>query len=777
MAFDPKELLSTREKIANRLGEQAGFDPQLLLNEPKKRVTDTVGEILANKFDPENFASTRIRLSLSRGDNIEEKNKRIKKFYPDGEVRVLPKSPVLELKDDVLVYRESPDQAFKLVEPEGFDITDIAESIAPSAESIAGETLTALATRGGSIPGLVMRMAGGAAGGEALEQGVQSARGVQAQTLPQIGGEVATEGGLSAAGGFAASPFVAAGNILKGRGALQVGRQGEETLRAARAIDPEIANRMTPGLVTDNPAMQLAERQAAALLPGLQRRYTALTENLDNAVKANIDTKTMTKVVDRVTGSLQDLSDTFLRQIKRTDSPMSAGGEALQKGIQEYDTGARQVINKLYSAARNVEEPQFDLSGFSSLAEELRAGAKGTLRPEVDNLLKEIEKIEGPIRLPSGETLSVTDQLRNVRTDAFALKEVPPGQVADQKTGQANDIFKKINETLDNPVNANPQFKELWSKANKTARDRFTTLEQAAVVQAAKSENPAELVSRFVRPGQIGHLRALRETVPKDKWQSFLDSAYSDLLSDPAKLSQRLNSFDQETLDVLMPRADQQVWKKIGKEMERINSVGADQIAERQVSNVNFIDSLVTSAEPRDAQTLIRAFNNTNDKAARDSIRASLLDWTWKDIVEQTPRGLKVDRNTLKGRIDMLKRNDLWRLLPKEVQELVGNAEIVARSFERVIDAGTSIQAAEAVKGLGRLQAGAIRSFIQSGIISHFYLSNMGRRILIGRGIPNKRGEALRLISAVLAQTSAPEDISNLEGRLDPATVQRVGAQ
>ena len=88
--------------------------------------------------------------------------------------------------------------------------------------------------------------------------------------------------------------------------------------------------------------------------------------------------------------------------------------------------------------------------------------------------------------------------------------------------------------------------------------------------------------------------------------------------------------------------------------------------------------------------------------------------------------------------------------------------EIVARSFRRVIDAGTSIQAAEAVKGVGRLEKTAIRSFVQAGIISHLYLSTAERRILIGSGLPNSRGAALRLLGGALTQVSRTEDLSEL---------------
>ena len=754
--FNPQDLIPDPTQTGIIPGK--GFDPKELV----PGAAQVAAETFQANFDPDNFGSTGLRLSLSRGDNLKEKRLRVQKFFPEGDVRVLGKSIVTGLEEDQIFFRESPQSQWKFVEkPDTTDLTDIGELIAPSAESIAAEGAIALATSGGSIPATVGRQALGAFAGEAVEQGVQSLTGTQAQSAGEILLEPTIEGAFSAAGGFALSPLVAAKNIAGGRGALQIGDEGLEAIKAAKRIDPELSDKLTPGLLTDNPALQLQERQSAALLPGLQRRYRELVKMLDSAVKGNVEPAAFANITKRVTQSFQTLSNAFVKRIGRKTTPASEGGKALQQGIEEYDLVARRLVDDLYTAARKIEEPEFDILPIQSLAENLRAGVKGTIDPEVDGLLKQIDAIEGPIQLPDGGVVSVGDQLRNVRTGAFSTKNIPPGEVASQKTGQANDLFKAINDALDNPTNPNPAFKAAWKKAASSARTRFETLDKAAVIKVAKSQNPAELVRQFAQPGQVGNLQTIRNTVDASRWKEFTDAFVADVFDDPAQAATKLKAFDQESLDVLLPRSEQGLLKNIGKELGRITDVGVEEVAERQIRNKNFIGEIVEQANPQRTRTIMRAANETNNKAMRESIRAGVFDWAWDGIVKQGKK-LEINQPLLRTRIEQLRKSGMMQFLPAKDQLLLADAEVVSRAFRRVIDAGTSIQAAEAAKGIGRLESGAIRSFVQAGIISHFYLSSAGRRILIGSGLPNSRGAALRLLGGAIAQTSRTEDISEL---------------
>jgi hypothetical protein len=719
-------------------------------------------ELLQADFQTGVYAPNALRWSLARGDNLKEKRLRLKKKYPGGELQVLPESVVMGFEEDTLVWRESPQAQWKMVEPQGFDLFDIPEAIAPSAESIVGETALAIGSGGGTVPVTVGRQILGAIAGETIEQAGQYLTGTQAQSALGVGGEVLQEGVYSGVGGFAMSPFAGLYNAIRGAGALRVGDEGLEVIRAANELDKTgLGEKLTPGLVTDNPAMKLQEKQSSALLPSFTRRYREMLTALDAAVRSSAPgnaADAMTNVV----GSLKDFSNFFLNKIARGNVKTSEAGEALQAGVEAYSKQSKIVVDDLYDIASKVEDPTFDLKPVYLLVGDLRAGAKGKFSKALNDPIRELNSIKGPKELPSGKVLSVTDQLRNVRTQLWDLKQVKPGELPTQATGQANDLYKALTDALDNPKNADPNFLKAWGAASDAAKLRRTTLGQAAVITVAKSETPFKLARSLVKPGEVDNLLAIRGTVEDKYWREFVDAAYGEILKDPSKTKSVIDSFDQETLDALFPRAEQELLKRVGRELDRIYSTGVFELAEMQVKNANFIDGLVRSSSPKDVYTIIRSANNTNNAAMRESFRAAIVDWAWDGVVQPGKGGLRANETLLKSHVKSLKKSGLWSILSTEERRIISNATIVSRAFQSVADAGTSIQAAEAAKGIGRLKAGAIASFVQAGIISRLYLSQMGRKMLIGGGLPNSNAAMLRVLGGALAQTSVPEDISAL---------------
>jgi len=721
---------------------------------------------LGADFDPTTYASKSLRWSLSRGDTLEEKRLRLKKHHPEGELNVRPKSLMSGLEEDVVVWRENPNTQWKRIEPDGLSMDDLVgdtlEAIGPSAESIVGETAMAIRTRGVSVLATIGRQVFGALAGETFEQAGQYVNDVQDQSLMEVGGEIVTEGGYSAVGGYIMSPIAATQNIIRGAGALRVGDEGIEVIRAANEIDKKgLGEKLTPGLVTDNPAMRLQEKQASALLPGFQRRYNAMLKRLDAAVRSSAPGNVSDAMTEVVT-SLNTFKNYFLGKIKNSPKVLTDGGKALQAGIKDFGEKSKLIVDDLYDVARGIQEPEFDLKNFFTVANDLKAGAKGKFDKKLNAVISEISSIKGPKELPSGKVLSVTDQIRNARTQLGDLKHVNIGEAPTQATGQASDLHKALTEAINNPKNADPAFLAAWGKANSAARLRHTTLGQAKVILASKSEEPYKLAKSLIRAGESDNLKALRFTVSPKHWDEFVDAAYGEILRDPKNAKAYFDSLDQETLDVLLPKRDQALLKTVVDEVDRIARIGVDDIAETQVTNKNFIDTLLSDANPRAAMTAMRAANQTNNKAMRSSFRAAIVEWAWDGVVEKTARGVQANHGRLKGRIAKLKRSGMWRMLSPDERKIIGNAEVVTRAFQRVADAGTSIQAAEAAKGITRLQANAISTFVQYGLVSHFYLSPLGRQMLIGSGAPNANSAMLRALGGSLAQISRPEDISQL---------------
>jgi len=766
-------MASENEQIANQFltpglapipkaSENESIADEFLGLSQSEITQSVIQQTLRNDFDPENFAPSKLRISLARGDNLEEKRLRLKKVHPEGDVKVFERSLFFPdaPKGKTLLFRESPNSQWKQVEPPGIDLTDVAELIAPSAEAIAGETLAAVLTGGGSIPQTVARQAVGALAGEAVEQAGQSIRGTQAQSLGEIAFEPLKEGAASGIGGFAVSPLVALKNVATGRGALQVGEEGLETVGAAKSLG--IDDLLTPGLVSDNPLVQISENQARSILPSVQRRYRDIAVAIDTALRAGAPEQTARKAMRQTVSNLENYGNQQVRKLSVGSTTSSKGGRALQEGIAEYDTVANRVVNDLYDVARKVEEPNFNFSPLTNTAHDLRAGSKGTIDPGIERLLRQAEAIEGPIQLSDGSILTVGEQLRNVRTGAYAKRFVKEGDVADQTTGQASDLYRALNDVLDNPTNANPTFVNAWRSASAAARDRFSTLEKLAVVKVARSQNPAELVDQFGKPRQVENLRVIRDTVDTSKWNQFTDSFRTDLLRKPEALTSKLDSFDQETLDVLIPRAEQSAWRKVATEFDRIAATGAGDLAERQVTNKRFMAKFIESASPRDSVTLIRAAR-AGDPGMLDSVRASIIDWAWDGVARKTKTSVKIERDILAGRIQRLKDAGLWNALTGDQKLLIRDADTVARAFKTLDDAGTSLRAASIGAGILKLRPGAIVGFLQSGIVSHFYLSPAGRQVLIGTGKPSSRGRFMRVLGGALTQISSVEDISQLE--------------
>lgn len=733
-------------------------------------------DVKGNDFQPDVYASNSLRWSLARGDNWEEKNLRLKKVYPEGELSTIPQSIMLGLQEDVMIFRESPQAQWKFVEPQGMDRFDVPEALAGSTEAIVAEGAMALATRGASFLQTLGSHILAAMGGEAVEQIEQSVADVQAQSGGEIAGEIGTEGAFSAGGTTLTAPMRGMVNFVRGAGVLKIGDEGVEAIQAANRIEPGLGNKFTPGMTSDHPAIRTAEKQAASVSAIIKRHHDKLIKTIDNAVK-NIHSPSLIRdAMDKTIDGIAEFNNMFLRQLKRL-KPTKVGtvrasrsGEAFQRGVEEYSRASRDQVTGLYNAAKGIETPDFDFQPVFNLSSDLARGAKGKLNRAVADQINELRKIKGPIELSpdpvTGEArfLSVTDQIRNVRSELWALKTPDLGAVPSRANAQANDLFVAVSDMLGNPKNTDPMFVQAWAVANKAARERFITLEKAPIIAAAKSQNPIDLVKTYLAPGQAPHLLAIRETISPGSWKKFIDAAYGKLLADPANLLDNLKKFDQETLDVFMPRAAQKEFREIGKQLQRVGRLGVEETAELQVTNRNFIDSIVDSATPRDARTIRMAQARTRtDRAWRDSWRAAIVDWAWDGIVVHGKTGLSINGELLAGRVAKLKKNGMWKTLSGRERKLLTDINAVTNAFRSTADAGTAILGATVTAGVMRFETSAILSMLRYGFVGRFYASDFGRRVLVGTGKKNADPATLKTFAASLSRMTVPEDISKLQ--------------
>jgi hypothetical protein len=779
MSFDPEKALQKRKEkrsVTEALGYAGSFDPKEALRKRGKQQPSLAAaeDVLGGEFIRGKVASLGLRFDLARGDTLEEKNLRIQKIYPEGEVQVFGPSIVAGIEDEVLLYRESPREQWGVVDPPGFttskdgevsrfnlvnwDWADIAEAFAPSFEATIGEIGTLALTKGASVPAVLVKQMLGAMLGESVEQIAQSARGVQAQNIQEQLVETGTEGAFSLGGGILASPFSFANNALRGRGGLRVGEEGMETLQAAQRLSPDI--RMTPATVVDNPAIKLSERQAAALLPGLQRAYRSAIAELDRVVRASGDPKVAAEASGRLVSRLKNWSNDLINKLGSKRISWRKSGQALQEGIEEYDQIARAINDRLYKEANDIAEPEFDWMGVYGLSNDIRAGKYGRINKNVDQAIKDINAITGPIELSDGEILTVTQQIRNVRTTLGIIAE-NKDLLTDQGQLQAIKLSRKITDMLESPLNPDPDFLKAWGAANAASRERIRTLKQAAIIGAANTETPAALAAGLAKPGKVDDLITVRNAVDPKYWNDFRQTFISDALNQDAPLTY-LQKFDDETFEVLIRPNERAPLKTVARELERIKNIGAEEMLERQVTNMNFVDELIRTGNARDVVTIMKSINNVNDKPARDSLRAAVVQWAWQDVVYASKNTLKVNEALLDSNIKQLQKIGLWGALSGSQRSVVSDARLIARAFNTMIDAGTSIQAASAVQGVKEFRPSAIKTFINNYILEQVYLSDSGRKILLGTGLPNSNGARLRILASALARVSTTEDLSLL---------------
>ena len=234
-------------------------------------------------------------------------------------------------------------------------------------------------------------------------------------------------------------------------------------------------------------------------------------------------------------------------------------------------------------------------------------------------------------------------------------------------------------------------------------------------------------------------------------------------MRDPKTLSTKLKAFDPETLNTLIPRSEQIAWKKVAKEIKRVAATNVDEIAERNVSNKNFINNLITESTERDVETLLKSARSSRNKGVIDSLQAGIFDWAWDGVSKPVKNGIKVDVNALQGNIKKLQESGMWDVLSSQQKLIIRDVDLVSKALQTLDDAGTSIRAAEIAPGILRLKPSALTSLVQSGVISHFYLSAPGRKIMFGRGIENTTGAFMRAFGGALAQVSSVEDLSQLK--------------
>ena len=358
---DFKKVAEAYKKLRSQ-PEEGGFEG--LLKRSKKADED-------QDFDYETGAPGGLRALVSFGEEEEEKEAiLLKKVGQDGYTKDSKGRLALTPQGQVKVGMEPSDKNVVL-EEKGFsarDFADLAGVVPETVGSIAGGILGVPFGLLGSAGGA----AAGAAAGQAVEEGVESLLGVQKQTLPEVGKDLAKEAALAGIVDFATVGTFRAGKALIGAGAK---RMSGDPLDAVRGADL-VRRGYKPSLERLGAPAPLAYSQKFA--EGATKDYQRIINNTNLAFKEK--EKLLEKLADldaagqsfasvagpryqQLVGDLNKSRESALKAVRDSIEVLEKGvkgdfdiDEVALKSIRGSFKNFQDVANKKYKAMDDALE-------------------------------------------------------------------------------------------------------------------------------------------------------------------------------------------------------------------------------------------------------------------------------------------------------------------------------------------------------------------------------------------------------------------------------------
>ena len=320
----------------------------------------------------------------------------------------------------------------------------------------------------------------------------------------------------------------------------------------------------------------------------------------------------------------------------------------------------------------------------------------------------------------------------------------PPGQASSNlrlPEYQAKKLYNALKYSFENPMNkGTKEFANAWSNATKSAAKRFETLEKLAIIDASKSESPSQLAARLFQPYNSSNVLTLKEVISKDKFNAVSKEFERFLIGDGLNINKNLNRFDNQTLNVLIGKTRVKEFKNIGNAIDEINQSGIKSAVRDQSLAQPFISQLLNTKSSK-AISEIENLLGPSQSSLNIAVRSGIID----NIINKssiTEQGLqKLDYNKLDTVLKQYEDTGILNLLLPEEIKALKNSRIVMDFMREGTDAGTSLQAAEAVSGLRGFSRKALGTLIEATSVGRLFTNKIGRRLLIGAGkenIPNR---------------------------------------
>lgn len=770
---DPGADLNRRLRERQRLRERGIHAPSPKVSDIEQRRAFLAQDVGQATLGTQGVGAG-VRFDLGLSDIFEEKKVKFLDKFPEGEfheVKEPPKATGRAVETGrggtTILFRRHQNEPFAELDPSMLEKSELLADFADLSGEIPSAVMEAMFTRGGGLAKQLLQVAAGSITGDVFKEAVEGVRGYQRETIGEFA-QRTTERSLVAVTGAGATIAISGPiNAVRGAAALPISKSGRAAQRAAKKHG---VPGLLPSQIARSPIIRKLGGQASATIKTIgdyvNRQQASLVRGLSKLRAGDL-----TKVIK---GELTALHETASKQIiaaaKLRPADLSRTGSQILHGIAEYDEMATMLVGRAYKAARDIAAPDLDVASLTTVAQKLKAGVRGVDREgkeivlsgpdrELDEILDRILALDPnlpPTVMPDGTIVDGVEQLRALRTQLWDMKTPPAGEIARQSQKQAGQLYGALTHVLKNPRNADPNFLAAWGKANDLASGRFSVMEKLVVINAARNETPAQLAKRLAQPDQVDNLRILQEIMPPSRYREFQRGVQADFVSprNVDGLTKRLDSFDQQTLDILLTKSDQILLRKVGGEIDSLNRVDIKGVLERQTQISGVMDELIDSGNAPRVAELIKKVGTSSDAPVVRSIRAGVMERVWNKAVKNVEGNPTLDRSALQAEMKVLRKSGAIKFLSFNDLRTLRELDSILEFVPQVADTGTSIQASEAAAGIRGLSRQAFFTILEHIGTGRLLTSRVFQRIALGKGKKPLEFNKLRVMGAILAQVN-----------------------
>ncbi len=810
----------TSTQAPDRLLDEV-FGPSPLLEETDEALAAQFG---LGDLGPPGMRETGARFDIGGADNPDEKILAFKRHFPDGEMFKVPAGP--------LYFRETPQSKFKLVDAPFLSgggrevINDVVEFFAPDIGAITAETGAAIGAKflGKTPAGVAISLLPMLASmfGEVGSEAVEEFRGLSDEELTDVAKRAAVQGGTAGlAGPLAERTLRGATNVVGGRGLIAV-RTGAK--RAQQATQRLGLGQLPVNIVASSPIVRRMGGQAQALMKTISEYIDDLETGLARTVRTKTGEMKQGLTLDVVERAERREQDRIVGRVlaDRGKTSFDQAGTALREGVAAYDLNSLGRVDFAYKQARKLEEPQFNLRGLKAkteiLAEGTPVGLEGTTRgprpgdtgfpfageQAVPGGEKQIQKFGAAaqdaidtirrmdpndprvvVNRPDGSRRMVTvvEQLRRIRSN-LADEMIPaPGELKRETHRTARGLYRVVSETIRDIQNTNKGFRKRWRNADRMAQARFATREKLITVQAAKTDTPANLAERLTDltdTRNIDQLKVIKRVLPSAKFRQVADARAGELLRDPTAITKTLADANPQVLQQLFTAQEVSQLRQLGRNFDALAASGLSSTKEQSRTLGRFAHDLLRGADEAQIEQLVDILNRNGGKngPAGRALRAGLIDDIFESSIIFEKGADRVDFTKLRNITKDLKERGALRILTTSDLRLLDDARRIQDLLRLSPDAGTSIQAAEAVAGLRTFQWSAIQTVLENFGVGRLFTSPGGIAFLTGIGRPQRGPSKLigqlgamtgQLVTDAREMQNVPQDILSVFGLTEPA--------